>query len=459
MVHSRFNEKETNPNPHINFITPLPADDSEDARQLLRALAAQVRPIMKAHAFTVNSLEEYEHNVVFAGRNWNNGETIELVLRRPGGSFLPSSWLMSTLCHELAHNTHMNHGPAFQALWRTLRNEVRQLQNRGYYGDGCWSAGTRLADSVVVPGSGMGLDTGDLPEYICGGAQSKTRPSHLRQRRGPRPPREVVASNKTGKQTAKQRKAGSRVTSKYAFQGEGLFLGTGDKGLGYRKQAHSKRAREERALAIERRTQALGHSSIPTGSSTSSTASTSNSGEDDCLEDTGIIFESNTDRKQALLDANQDSDEFYRTLSSRTAWQESQNDFIYTGQGCSDVVISSLDESGPITNSKSDGKRKTNGFEQTAEPPTKIRKKASLNMGLGRQIETKPASQKREASGMTDKGLTMSRVEKRATVTWSCLVCTLENQPLHLACAACNTEKGRSSLNVKTSSILIRKDL
>lgn len=76
MVHSRFNEKETSPNPYINFITSLPAEDSEDARQFLRALAAQVRPIMKAHGLTVNSLEEYEHNAVFAGRNWESGETI-----------------------------------------------------------------------------------------------------------------------------------------------------------------------------------------------------------------------------------------------------------------------------------------------------------------------------------------------------------------------------------------------
>lgn len=32
--------------------------EQEQARQLLRALAAQVRPIMKAHGFVVNSLEE-----------------------------------------------------------------------------------------------------------------------------------------------------------------------------------------------------------------------------------------------------------------------------------------------------------------------------------------------------------------------------------------------------------------
>lgn len=59
MVHLRLNEKESNPNPLVNFITPLPGiQDSDDARQLLRALAAQVRPVMKRHGFTVNSLEE-----------------------------------------------------------------------------------------------------------------------------------------------------------------------------------------------------------------------------------------------------------------------------------------------------------------------------------------------------------------------------------------------------------------
>jgi DNA-dependent metalloprotease WSS1 len=61
MVHLRLNENEPNPNPHVNFITALPmadAHEQERARQLLRALAAQVRPIMKSHGFVVNSLEE-----------------------------------------------------------------------------------------------------------------------------------------------------------------------------------------------------------------------------------------------------------------------------------------------------------------------------------------------------------------------------------------------------------------
>ena len=61
MVHHRLNEKQSNPNPHINFISALQGTRSSsqgDAHQLLCALAAQVRPVMKAHGFSVNSLEE-----------------------------------------------------------------------------------------------------------------------------------------------------------------------------------------------------------------------------------------------------------------------------------------------------------------------------------------------------------------------------------------------------------------
>ncbi|KAG6378773.1 hypothetical protein JVT61DRAFT_13048 [Boletus reticuloceps] len=63
MVHLRINEREPNPNPYVNFIAALPMNDptvEEAARQLLRALAAQVKPIMKAYGFAVNSLEEVQ---------------------------------------------------------------------------------------------------------------------------------------------------------------------------------------------------------------------------------------------------------------------------------------------------------------------------------------------------------------------------------------------------------------
>ena len=80
----------------------------------------------------------------------------------------------------------MNHGSAFQALWRQLQQEVRALQNKGYYGDGTtfvpsfrlrsldspfslrvlgyWSSGTRLADSAKI--AAQGIEMGELPEYM-----------------------------------------------------------------------------------------------------------------------------------------------------------------------------------------------------------------------------------------------------------------------------------------------------
>ena len=92
--------------------------------------------------------------------------------------------------------------------------------------------------------------------------------------RGPR--KETVPSLYTGRQTAKKIKVGGRVTSKYAFVGEGnALIGDGEEGSKGKRAARcasrlrlvtrssdfivmgSNRAREERALAAERRIQAL----------------------------------------------------------------------------------------------------------------------------------------------------------------------------------------------------------
>ncbi|VDB88404.1 unnamed protein product [Peniophora sp. CBMAI 1063] len=301
MVHLRLNETEANPNPYINFITALPASTSaetESARQLLRALAAQVKPVMKAHGFVVNSFEEYENNKVFWGRNWNAGETVELVLRRADGSWLPHGHVMSTLCHELAHIRHMNHNSDFQKLWRQLNWEVRVLQAKGYFGDGLWSAGTRLKDSQRV--EGLSEEAGELPEYICGGAQTTSRPSRRRRQRQPR----AGASSRTGAQTTKRRKAGSRVTGANVFTGSGQALDTGsdDKGKGFRKQAGSKRAREERAAAVEKRLAALAGKpqAEPTPPPDDSPT------EDETDDEVEIVPETDSERRRALADAKDD---------------------------------------------------------------------------------------------------------------------------------------------------------
>ncbi|KAI0001516.1 WLM domain-containing protein [Russula compacta] len=380
MVHLRLNEHETNPNPHVNFITALPIADpheQERARQLLRALAAQVRPVMKAHGFVVNSLEEYEYNDVFAGRNWNNGETVELVLRGRDGSFVSTSWLIGTLCHELAHIKYMNHGPDFQALWSQLRKEVIALQAKGYYGDGMWSSGTRLADSSKIVSGGRIED--DLPEYMCGGAQRRARPSARRRRQRP----VAGPSMLTGAQTSKRRKAGSRVTDAGTFSGSGQALNADEDekttGTGFRKKAGSKRAREERALAAERRLFTLQASTNPT----------QRPEEDDSDIDAQELPETNSDRRQAMMTSMDASEvDQLRTGTLSDFW----GDFILpkrqTGEGHDAGSTATRDDGPPLGN------------------------------------------------------VARTRSENRQITKWSCLVCTLDNDPDHLACSACATPRG-----------------
>ncbi|PPQ65296.1 hypothetical protein CVT26_000256 [Gymnopilus dilepis] len=463
MVHLRLNEKEANPNPHINFITPLPSDpeDQEEARKLLRALAAQVRPVMKAHGFAVNSLEEYEYNRVFAGRNWNNGETVELVLRRADGTFYPNYWLMSTLCHELAHIAHMNHGPAFQALWARLRAEVRRLQDRGYYGDGYWSSGRRLRDSARI--GEEGLETEDLPEYMCGGAQSRARPTARRRRQGARGKRrEVVPSLHTGAQTAKKRKAGGRVTSKYAFTGEGQSLASSStEGTGFGKRANSKKAREERALAIERRLAALqGGPQAP--------AETPEGDEEESDDEVEFVSETDAERRQALQEAEQ-GQESNQKLGPGFSWSQFKDEFNFdngssaSGSKQPQVVGDILEIFSDEDEANACDVPVASGSTYTTTPSTassvKGKGKASLNkqdgksLGLGKLVQSEIDFRKKEALGMAlvkgggrklgskpdDAQNSKVKTSSSPGGVWSCLVCTLENQPSDLACAACET--------------------
>ncbi|KAF8896398.1 WLM domain-containing protein [Infundibulicybe gibba] len=448
MVHQRINERESNPNPHINFITALQdygPSSKEDAHQYLCALAAQVKPIMKAHGFAVNTLVEYQYNEVFAGRNWNSGETIvELVLRRGDGSFLPSSWLMSTLCHELAHIKHMNHGQAFQALWKRLRDEVRILQFQGYFGDGFWSSGTRLADSSKI--TGKGIDVGGLPEFMCGGAQTRSRPTATRRlrTRKPRPlDTTIVASTNSGRQTAKKRKAGARVTSKYAFAGEGMSLGddrSGGKGKG--KQAASKRAREERAAAIEKRLALQETSSQPTEGNVDPAS------EGDSSDEEELIAETDSDRRKALLSSQHADD--VKGLEAGTSWLAFEDDFNFIGgsstTGTQPMPGTSNRAQGPMPQVNPPNVSSTSlGIGKLVQNEVNLRKKESLGMapikGGGRTLGgTRPAiSARSPPQSRLVLPVEAAKVEK---LQWGCLVCTLDNDLQHLACSACATPRG-----------------
>ncbi|KAH9178287.1 WLM domain-containing protein [Lactarius sanguifluus] len=423
MVHLRLNENEPNPNPHVNFITALPIADPRDqerARQLLRALAAQVKPIMKDHGFAVNSLEEYEHNDVFAGRNWNNGETVELVLRRRDGSFTSTSWLMGTLCHE-----HMNHGPGFQALWNQLRKEVVALQARGYYGDGMWSSGTRLADSAVIAGQET-LDD-DLPEYMCGGAQSRARPSARRRRRQP----VAGPSMLTGAQTAKRRKAGSRITAAGTFLGPGQALNADEDektaGTGFRKKAVSKRAREERAMAAEKRQLAL------EGKIFFSSTETPDREEDDSDTEMQELRETDQERRQTMMDSMDASEaKQLKTGTLSDIW----GDFILPKRPLDKVRAAkskATGDDGPRVNSQ--GARNTPVHAPSPPAPPRGTARPELSRFCSGKLPQEQTRDGKAESGQTAShqertfGATLPNPKTRCEIArnpkWSCLVCTL----------------------------------
>ncbi|OJT07459.1 hypothetical protein TRAPUB_1702 [Trametes pubescens] len=467
MVHVRINEKEANPNPHVNFIAPLRFNDAaaeEEARQLLRALAAQVRPIMKTEGFVVNSLEEVRAHA-FAGGSKSERGFGKLVLRGENGAFLPTPWLLSTLCHE------------------------------------------------------------------CGGAQSRARPTSLRRRRR----RLAGPSNHTGAQTAKRRKAGSRVTAQGTFQGSGKALNedVSDEerkkaGAGFRKKAASKRAREERALAAERRLLALqgkGASDVKKEEEES----------DEGDEDYDDPRETDQDRRRVMLESTNGAGldslkasqrDFFAdfilppTASSsqsapRPSVSSSQADA--SGKDLGTIELSSDEEEAqlpscdvqslPKGGTAATASSSTKGKDRA--PPTDSGQRPDLGLWLhaGGSRAKKPAEKagktgklplgalvqeeiqlrKRESLGMSGSGRRLGDAPSGSTRqrrpddrpptdriagaqgdgaqadvrAWSCQVCTLyvgfalqrqvfpvlnvcrENEPQHLACAACATPRGQ----------------
>ncbi|GAA6061568.1 hypothetical protein JCM10212_001100 [Sporobolomyces blumeae] len=229
--HERINAREANPNDNIVFIRALESyPDHEEALNLLKALAAQFKPVMKEWGFGVNSLVEYEPNPTFAGRNWNAGEVIEVVLRRNDGSFLPWTFILYVFCHELAHIREMNHSWAFQDVNKQIRSALATLRRGGYTGDGFWGRGRALG-GPQYQGSTAPLGS-DGPSYTCGGALRKARrrrraaPTASTSSSKPRAARgAAVPLGTTGRQTRIAPKAGGRVRRKGAFGGQGRTLG------------------------------------------------------------------------------------------------------------------------------------------------------------------------------------------------------------------------------------------
>jgi hypothetical protein len=236
----RLNTKASHPNKNIVFLKALSGPHEATSLDYLRRIAAQCLPIMNTNYLSVVSLEEYAPNLEFWGRNFNNGEVIQLVLRSPStGAYLPFRFVQMVMMHELAHCKEMNHSKAFWKVRNGYAEEMKQLWEKGYTGDGLWGKGQLLDNGAFAEAE---LAEGEvLPQHMCGG----TFRSKGRGKRKVKP-----------KITYKEQKE-RRIRKKFGVNGQMLGaddevkvkLEKGKKPAGKPRVAGSARGRELRAAA------------------------------------------------------------------------------------------------------------------------------------------------------------------------------------------------------------------
>ncbi|XP_044724819.1 sulfate permease family domain-containing protein [Hirsutella rhossiliensis] len=164
----RLNARKSQPNPNIVFIKPLAGPSENVAQGFLERIAAQCVPVMRKHQLYVMSLEEYEPNHEFVGRNFNAGEVIQLVLKSPHtGHWLPFEYVQMVMMHELAHCKQMNHSRAFWAVRNGYAAEMHKLWTEGYAGEGIWGRGANLRTGEWERDTIKADEV--LPEHLCGG--------------------------------------------------------------------------------------------------------------------------------------------------------------------------------------------------------------------------------------------------------------------------------------------------
>lgn len=239
----RLNAHQSQPNDRIIFIKPLPGPTASFAEDFLSRIAAICKPIMAAAHLSVMTLEEYEPNPEFVGRNFNAGEIIQLVLKAPRtGHWLSFRSVQMVMMHELAHCLQMNHGREFWKVRNQYAGELRELWGKGYTGDGFWGRGkTLLSERYEHQGS---WEEEVMPERLCGGT--------FRTRRGRKRKRGV----KTEELSYAERQQ-RRIERKFGRNGQQLGgeeeirvkLEKGKKPKGQPRVAGSARGRELRAAA------------------------------------------------------------------------------------------------------------------------------------------------------------------------------------------------------------------
>lgn len=407
---------------------------------------------MKQHHLSVTTLEEYEPNREFVGRNFNGGEIIQLVLKARSGHWLPFSYVQMVMMHELAHCVQMNHSRAFWKVRNLYADQMRALWGRGYTGDGMWGRGALLATGAFEADAAAGGE--ELPEHLCGGAYRSRRRSGAKRRRG-----KGTAQDLSHQERRKLRRIERR------FGKNGVALGADDEvkarlEKGRRTQATprvagSSRGRDLRAAAalarLEQQKQEVqredesagGESGASDEESDYDDADDADLGADDAVDMDGkkLLDAEGNRMVKVCEDENPEGEEAANELkelrSSITKYFAPSKD----KDGKSSTRLRTEAEAGPAppgpgpsrslslndSNSAVEGRRTTDKDRQLGS----MRKDEAQPYSSGRKAPSNDAASSKTAS-------TSNKMPRPKPGGTACAVCSFENEPYAVTCSMCS---------------------
>lgn len=408
---------------------------------------------MKEHHLSITTLEEYEPNREFVGRNFNSGEIIQLVLKARSGHWLPFSYVQMVMMHELAHCVQMNHSRAFWAVRNLYAEQVRALWARGYTGEGMWGRGALLATGEFERGAGIATGE-ELPEHLCGGTY---RSRGRKRRRGRKGAAQPELSYQEKKQRRIERKFGKDGVALGADGDAKARLEKGRTTQAAPRVAQSKRGRELRAAAAlarfeQQQKQETTHEDGPeedgnkgSASETESDYEDADGGADDALDIDGkkLLDAKGNHMIRVCGDENPGGHDAANELREL---QSSMTDYFAPAKGKESGRLGTLP--GPSTTqeepSRAKASRQTNGTGRGTKAIDESRQTSSTkkNEGRPRGKETQPVVTKTENESQTPIP-TPAPAPASASATGTggsiaCEICSFQNEAYSMTCGICS---------------------
>lgn len=390
---------------------------------------------MKEHHLSVTTLEEYEFNREFVGRNFNGGEIIQLVLKARSGHWLPFHYVQMVMMHELAHCVQMNHSRAFWKVRNLYAEHMRTLWARRYTGEGLWGRGALLGTGEFEKHAMAQGE--DLPEHLCGG----TYRSRRRKRKGAQD-----LSYQEKKQRRIEKKFGKNGVALGADDGVKARLEKGKRTQAAPRVAGSNRGRELRAAAalarFEEKKQEPEQQDDEDGSDESDyeDADDADIGADDALDIDGKKLRDTKGNRMVKVCEDEDPND--GDAANELQELQSSIDTFFSPRKRKDGEprTDSGSAAGPSSAAQTLGLDSSFGLADERHIGSKVRPASSMTKDAAEPLQLATAD------APSNLPATANPPPKPATRETSCPVCSFENEAYTVTCGMCSNVLDPSSV-------------